>query len=36
MLKVVWLRKDGDLLSAIEPESYARRFHNFINKNVFN
>jgi 1-phosphatidylinositol-4-phosphate 5-kinase len=33
--KTVVLRKDPDRLSAIEPETYARRFRHFMESQVF-
>lgn len=32
--KTVLLGKDGPTLSAIEPEAYATRFRNFVEKHV--
>ena len=34
--KTVFLNKDGQKLSAIEPNRYAQRFVNFMEDNLFN
>ena len=33
--KTVVLQKDGESLSAIEPNKYAKRFQNFMERNIF-
>ena len=34
--KTTFMGKDGSRLSAIEPQTYACRFRNFVESNVFN
>ena len=35
LAKTLLMNKDGDKLSAIEPNAYAVRFRNFMDSNVF-